>query len=172
MLRLGRRGMFFRAVSCHAVSFRAVPCCFVLGRAMPYHVVAGGVVARCVFSCRAARSAACGERSVFAQAVRGPDGKRAGRCGARVPCGEYGCCAAVRVVRARPEGADAARKRAGCRAGRAVLSVVRLCTGWRARPEGEWFRTGRAEGPRLRMSVIFIIFATVCRREVYGGGVS
>lgn len=168
MPRLGRRGMFF-----HVVSFCAGP-----GRAMPrimsWRAVSGAL---CLF-------VPCGRRRAGLRRLRAGSGRFSHRpCGCRmgsgranagpgVPCGEYGCCTAVRAVRACPEGADAARKRAGCRAGRAVLSVVRLCTGWLARPEGEWFRTGRAEGRRLRMSVIFIIFAAVCRREVYGGGVS
>lgn len=113
MSRLGRRGMFFHVVSFHAVLFRFVSC-----RAMPYyHVVAGGVVARCVFSCRAALSAACGA----AQAPCGSGRFSRRLCGCRmesgqadkIPCGEYGCCAAVRVVMACPEGADAARKGAG-----------------------------------------------------------
>lgn len=123
--------MFFRAVP-----FRAVPCRFVSYRAMPYHVMAGGVVAHCVFSCRVAQSAACvaaqapcGERTVLAQTVRVPDGKRAGGLdslrGVRVLRGGSDC-----------EGLSGWR---GCctERGRAVLPMVRFCTGWRARPEGE-----------------------------------
>lgn len=116
--------MLFRFMPCCFVLFRAVSCRFVSFCAGPghasYHVVAGGVVARCVFSCRAALSAACGaaqaprgERPVFAQAVRVPDGKRAGGRVGQIPCGEYGYCAAIRIVRAYPDGADAARKGAG-----------------------------------------------------------
>lgn len=174
MPRLGRRGMFFRAVP-----FRAVPCRFVSYRAMPYHVMAGGVVAHCVFSCRVAQSAACvaaqapcGERPVFAQTVRVPDGKRAGKCGAR---------GSLRGVRVLCGGSDCAglsggcgccteKSRVSCGPGGAVCGAA--LHGMAGPAGGEWFRTGRAEGRRLRMSVIFIIFAAVCRREVYGGGVS
>ena len=113
MSRLGRRGMFF-----HVVSFHAVLCRFVSCRAMPYLSCRGERcrVALCLLF-RAARSAACG-------AVQAPCGSgRFSRrlCGCRmesgqadkIPCGEYGCCAAVRIVRACPDGADAARKGAG-----------------------------------------------------------
>lgn len=167
MPRLGRRGMFF-------MFFRAVLFCFVLCRAGPghasYHVVAGGVVARCVFSCRAARRRLraesgrfsrrlCGCRMGSGRADAGPGSLRGvrvlrGGSGCAGPAGGRGCCTGARM---------------SCGPGGAVCDAA---LHGMAGPAGGRFRTGRAEGPRLRMSVIFIIFAAVCRREVYGGGVS
>ena len=100
--------------------FRFMPCCFVLFRAGPcriYHVVASGVVSRCVF-CFVLRGR---QRAGLCRLRAGADGSRADCAGAgwkagrrtEIPCGEYGCCAAVRIVRACPDGADAARKGAG-----------------------------------------------------------
>lgn len=134
MPRLGRRGMFFHVFSCRFVPGRAMP------RIMSWRAVSWRVVSF--------RAVLRGRRRAGLRRLRAGSGRFSHRpCGCRmgsgranagpgVPCGEYGCCTAVRAVRACPEGADAARKRAGCRAGRAVLSVVRLCTGWRARQEG------------------------------------
>lgn len=164
--------MFFRAVL-----FRVVSCRFVPGRAMP-RIMSWRAVSWRVVSFRAVRSAACGaaqapcgERTVFAQTVRVPDGKRAGKCGAR------GFLRGVRVLRGGSGragmsggcGCCTEKGRVSCGPGGAVCGAA---LHGMAGPAGGRFRTGRAEGPRLRMSVIFIIFAAVCRREVYGGGVS
>lgn len=136
MPRLPRRGMFFHVFSCRFVSCRFVP-----GRAMPrimswravsWRVVSFLAVLRC--RQRAGLRRLRAESGGFSRRLCGCRmGSGRANAGPGVPCGEYGCCAAVRAC---PEGTDAARKGAGCRAGRAVLSVVRLCTGWLARPEG------------------------------------
>ena len=148
------------------MSFRFVP-----GRAMPrimswravsWRVVSFRAVLRGLRRAGSGRFShrLCGAGWEAGGQMRGPGSLRGvrvlrGGSGCAGLSGGRGCCTEKSWVSCGPGGA----------ADGAALHGM-------AGPAGGRFRTGRAEGRRLRMSVIFIIFAAVCRREVYGGGVS
>lgn len=162
--------------------FRFMPCCFVLFRAGPCRIIMSW---RAV-SCRVVSFVSCcavGSVRGCAGSVRRADGSRAGCAGAGweaggqmrgpgFPAGNMDAARRFGPGRAGMSGGHGCcteRGRVSCGPGGVVCGAA---LHGMAGPAGGRFRTGRAEGPRLRISVIFIIFAAVCRREVYGGGVS